>query len=192
MKSTFTVILLLCLGNFAFGQWSLKPTVGVNITDASQDTETHEAKGKVGWQFGASALIGRKFYVEPGVFFQQQSLDFISSVDPELDLEHTASGFRVPVSVGYHLLGGEDTDLNIRIFGGGSGFFVTKTTGNIEKEDVPSPQWGVYAGAGVDFWLMFIDLKYQWSLTDITSVTQFDVGQTRSFFANIGFRFRFK
>jgi hypothetical protein len=191
MKHVFTVLLVMSIGNFAFGQWSLKPTVGINFTDASKDADTHVTKAKIGWQFGASAVIGRKLYFEPGVFLQKQSLDFTSSVDAEPDFEHKISGIRVPLSVGYHLLGGEETDLNIRIFGGGSGFFITKVDGGIEKDDVPSPQWGVYAGAGVDFWLMFIDLKYQWSLTDITSLTQFDVGQTRTFFANIGFRLRF-
>ncbi len=190
MKHIFTLALF-CLTTFAFGQWSLKPTVGINITDASKDTDTHTSSGKIGWQFGASAVIGRKFYIEPGLFYQQQSLDFTSSIDPSLNIENTMSGIRVPVSIGYHLLGEESTDLNIRIFGGGSGFFISKVDGDIDKDDISSPQWGVYAGAGVDFWLMFLDLKYQWSVTDITSITQFDVGQTRTFFANLGFRFRF-
>jgi len=185
------VLALLCTASFAFGQWSLKPTAGINITDASKDTDTHVSKGKIGWQFGGTALIGKKFYVEPGVFYQQQSVEFTHSTDTELNIDHKMTGIRIPVSVGYHLLGAESTDLNIRIFGGGSGYFITGVDGDLDKDDITSPQWGVYAGAGVDFWLLFLDLKYQWSVTDITSITQFDVGQTRTFFANLGFRFRF-
>ena len=190
MKHIFTLVLL-SLTTIVFGQWSLKPTVGINLTDASKDTDNHVSKGKVGWQFGATALFGKKFYVEPGVFYQQQSVEFTHSTDTELNIDHKMTGIRIPVSIGYHLLGAESTDLNIRIFGGGSGYFVTGTDGDLDKDDITSPQWGVYAGAGVDFWLMFLDLKYQWSVTDITSITTFDVGQSRTFFANLGFRFRF-
>ncbi len=98
----------------------------------------------------------------------------------------------MPVSIGYHLFGRDESNINVRIFGGGSGYFVTGVNDDgINKDDIASPQWGVYAGAGIDFWMMFVDLKYEWSLTDISSVTNFDVGKTRSFYLNTGFRFRF-
>lgn len=190
MKHLFT-LLLLCMTTLVFGQWSLKPTIGLNITDASKDTESFVSKGKIGWQFGGSVLIGKKFYLEPGVFYQKQSVEFTHSTDSVPNINHTMNGIRIPVSIGYHLLGAESTDLNIRIFGGGSGFFITGVDGDLDEDDIPSPQWGVYVGAGVDFWLMFLDLKYQWSVTDITTIKQFDVGQSRTFFANLGFRFRF-
>lgn len=190
MKHIFT-LLILSFTTLVFGQWSLKPSVGFNITDASKDTETLVSKGKVGWQFGGTVLIGSKFYVEPGVFYQHQSVEFTHSTDSELNIDHKMTGIRIPVSIGYHLLGAKSTDLNIRIFGGGSGYFVTGSEGDIDKGDITSPQWGVFAGAGVDFWLMFLDLKYEWSVSDITSITQFDVGQSRTFYANLGFRFRF-
>ncbi len=36
--------------------------------------------------------------------------------------------------------------------------------------------------------VFFLDLKYEWSLGDVSSVTSFDVGKSKSFFINGGVR----
>jgi len=194
MKKTH-LILVLCLilgTTVAYAQVALKPALGFNISDVSKDPATGEAKGKAGWQIGASALIGKKFYIEPGLFFMHNSTEFTSSSSNNDDFEAQLKGIRIPVALGLHLLGNEESPVDIRVFGGPSLFMVTSVDAEpLTKDDFESPQWGVFAGAGIDFLIFFVDLKYEWSLTDVSGVTDFDVGKRRSFFTNAGVRLRF-
>ena len=191
MKYLLIIALCICGYSQSYGQLSIKPTAGLNVSSATKNPESGEASGKVGYQFGASAIWGRKFYFEPGVYFQQINVEYTSESDEELNFDKKTKGIRVPIQAGFHIIGDRASDINVRIFGGASGYFVTGVDGNVEDDDIESPQWGVLAGAGVDLWLFFIDLKYEWSLTDITAVTQFDIGKTHAFYLNAGMRFRF-
>ena len=192
MKQISVLTIALFLSTLAFGQWELKPTIGFNVTNVSKDPATGKAKGQLGWQFGASALIGNKFYVEPGLLFVKKSTKYTEQGQSSADLTTDLNGLRIPVAVGYHLLGGEETTLALRVFGGASAFIVTNVKAEgFEKDDFESPTWGLFAGAGLDIWILFFDLQYEWSLTDVSSVTQFDVGKTRSFFFNTGVRLQF-
>ena len=58
-------------------QVELKPAIGFNITDVSKDPASGKAKGQAGFQFGASVLIGDKFYVDPGIFCAKKSTQFL-------------------------------------------------------------------------------------------------------------------
>ena len=82
--------------------------------------------------------------------------------------------------------------LGLRVFGGGSAFLVTGVTGEgLSKDDFESPTYGVFAGAGLDFLMFFIDVKYEWSLTDVSKLSTVDIGQSRSLFATAGVRIPF-
>lgn len=191
MKKSLLLLVALFVVTYSFGQVELKPTIGFNITSASKNPLDGDASSQWGWQFGASFLFGNKFYFEPGIMYLQRSTEFTSS-NPEFDFDFKQSGIRVPVAVGLHLLGAEETDFALRAFGGGSAFFTTSVDGGeFDKDDFESPTWGVFAGAGVDLWIIFVDLKYEWSLTNISSVSEFDVGNSRSFIANAGVRLNF-
>ena len=63
--------------------------------------------------------------------------------------------------------------------------------GSITSSRRASPTFGVFAGAGVDIAIVFVDLKYEWSLTDVSKVTDFDLGKSRSFYASAGVRIPF-
>jgi hypothetical protein len=179
---------------FAFmlqAQTTIKPTVGLNFTDWSKDDATGEFKAKAGWQIGGSVAFGKKFYVEPGLFYVGKSTEFQTSTNiPGLDeFEANLNGIRVPVAIGLNLFGNEKTAFALRGFGGFSGFFVTGVGDDIDKDDVNTAQWGVFAGAGIDIWKIFLDLSYEWSLTNIQKdVSQIDFGKTRSVFINAGIR----
>ena len=191
MKKLILFVALAFAVQVISAQITLKPTAGLNVSSATKDPESGEARGKIGYQFGASAIWGNKFYIEPGVYYQQINVEYTSSTDEELNFDKKTKGIRVPLQVGFNVLGNRTSDINIHIFGGGSGYFVTSVDGNVDKDEIESPQWGALAGAGVDLWFFFLDLKYEWSLTDITSVTQFDIGKTHAFYINAGVRFRF-
>jgi Outer membrane protein beta-barrel domain len=168
----------------------LKPTIGINISDFSKTPPEGKVSGQLGWQVGGSIVFGKKFYLEPGLFYAQKSSKYsvVDNSNPSNDINQTfdITGIRIPVSIGYNLIGNSAGAFNIRAFGGGSAFIVTNVSGG-DKSAYSSPTWGVFAGAGVDFLIFFVDLKYEWSLTNIQKdISQIDLGKSRSFFANAG------
>jgi hypothetical protein len=172
-------------------QTTIKPTVGLNFTDFSNDISgAGEFKAKTGWQIGGSIAFGKKFYIEPGIFYTSKSTEFQSSVSPSIPDESTSiNGIRIPLTVGLNLLGNEKTMFSLRGFGGLSGFFLTSVGDDLDKDDFESTNFGVFAGAGIDVWKVFLDLSYEWSLTNVQkNVSQIDVGQARSLYINAGIR----
>ena len=92
--------------------------------------------------------------------------------------------------VGFSLLGGEEGGLGLRAFGGGSVMLITSVNvPNATTDDFTSPTYGLFAGAGVDISIIFVDLSYEWSLSDVGAESTIDVGQTRTFLATAGVRF---
>lgn len=57
-------------------------------------------------------------------------------------------------------------------------------------QDVESQTWRVFAGAGVDISIIFVDQKYEWSLTNVSAVDSFDFGKSRSVFIHAGVRIK--
>lgn len=213
MKKIYLSLATFLLPMLMMAQVALKPAVGFNLSNVSKDPASGEVKGQMAWQAGASVLIGRKFYIEPGVFYVKKNTEYTGFFGPEFSMASTTNspvyalsnetvgyddfnfnltGVRIPVTVGLSLLGNESSLIGLRVFGGGSMFIVTNVDHPVlEKKDFNSPTWGVYAGAGLDIWIFFLDLKYEWSLTDATSIESFDIGKYRSFYTNLGVRIRF-
>jgi hypothetical protein len=170
----------------------LKPAVGFNFSDVTKDPATGSATGKFGWQVGGTVAFGERLYLEGGAFYARKSTE-ITATDANNSIDFKGlSGVRVPVMLGFRLLDdpAEKDAFDVRVFGGGSAFFVTSVDATgLSKSDVESPTYGVFAGAGVDFLLFFVDLKYEWSLTNVSKLDTVDVGDSRSVFVNAGVRF---
>ncbi|MBO9203023.1 MULTISPECIES: porin family protein [Niastella] len=189
MKKLFLSFSALFFGiTMTQAQFVIKPAAGVNFTDLSKDAAGTEVKAKVGWQIGGTVVLGEKnFYLEPGIFYVQKSSKFDSTGSSAEDLDFNISGIRIPVSIGY-TLGDSKSSVKARIFGGGSAFILTNTK-SINKDDLKNAQWGVFAGAGLDISMFFLDASYEWSLTDISDdVNTIDVGKTRTIFVQAGIR----
>jgi hypothetical protein len=189
MKKIFPAVLFLCLlfsTSISFAQLKLKPAIGINFTDFSEDPESGETSAKVGWQIGGTVLIGDKFYGEGGIFWTYKSNEY-NSDDDQITFNTEISGIRIPAMIGYHLLKEEATLIGLRAFGGASVLIVTTVNAlELTKDDFNDASWGVFLGAGLDISMFFVDLKYEWSLTDVSSVASFDVGKSRSIFINAG------
>ena len=190
MKKLFTVFL--CgISTIGYSQVVLKPTIGLNVTDISKNTSTGNFKGEVGWQIGASVVFGKKFYVEPGVFYQEKSSKLEDLNNVTEDVKFNLRGIRIPVSVGYKLIDDQKGLFGLRVFGGGSAFILTSVSEG-DKSDYKSTAWGLFAGAGVDISMFFLDLQYEWSLTDVADdLSSADIGKTKSFFVNAGVKIPF-
>jgi hypothetical protein len=187
-----TCISLLTTTQQSHAQVELKPTIGVTFTGVSEDPAGGEAKGQVGWHIGGTALFGDKLYGEAGLLYTVKSTEFTAADDVESLEFDGIKGFRIPAMVGYHLIGREKGLLNLRAFGGLAAFFVTSVDAEgLDTDDFESPTFGVFAGAGIDILIAFVDVKYEWSLTDVTAVDDFDLGKSRSFYASAGIRIPF-
>ena len=190
MKSLFLSIFALFTVSFLSAQTTIKPGVGLNFTDFSENPISGEFKAKTGWQIGGSVAFGKKFYFEPGIFYVGKSTEF-SDPTQSGSYEETAdlNGIRIPLTVGANLIGNEKTLVSLRGFGGLSGFFLTSVSDNLDKDDFESANFGVYAGAGLDIWKLYLDLSYEWSLTNVgKDVNNIDVGKSRSLFITAGIR----
>jgi Outer membrane protein beta-barrel domain len=191
MKSLFLTLFSLFTITILAAQTTIKPGVGLNFTDFSQDPVGGEFKAKVGWQIGGSVAFGKKFYIEPGLFYVGKSTEFqtTASGTPTLQENADINGIRIPLAVGVNLIGNEKTLVSLRGFGGASAFFLTSVGGDLDKDDFEKSNFGVFAGAGLDFWKLYLDLSYEWSLTNVQKdVSLIDVGKTRSLFITAGLR----
>ncbi|MEJ0101702.1 MAG: porin family protein [Bacteroidota bacterium] len=170
-------------------QVAIKPSVGFNLTDFSKDPATGKFKSKVGYQVGGSIAFGKKVYIEPGLYYVRKSTEFIDENDNPHNVNYNISGIRIPVSIGASFIGNEKSIFALRGFAGASAFILTRIE-DLDKDDFKSASWGAFAGIGVDISFLFVEAKYEWSLTNLKKedLTQIDVGKSRSIFVNAGVR----
>ena len=182
------VILALATSFFARAQVAIKPSVGVNFTSISKNQANGEYSAKPGYQVGGSVAFGQKVYIEPGLFYVRKSTKFVSSADGTDNINYDISGIRIPVTIGAHLIGNEKSPVSLRGFAGGSAFILTRLK-DLDKDDFHTASWGVFAGLGLDLSIVFLEAKYEWSLTNLSKdLTQINVGKTRTLFLNAGIR----
>jgi hypothetical protein len=187
MKKCLSVACTALLISFGLqAQTTIKPAIGINFTDFSK-TSYGDYQSRVGWQLGGSVAFGQKVYFEPGIFYSQKSSTYTTTSSTN-KVDFDVSGFRIPVAVGVNVLGDSKSGVGLRIFGGGSGYFVTGNKG-LNGIDISKANWGLFAGAGVDFSMIFVEASYEWSLTNLSSnFTTAEIGKARSLFINAGIR----
>jgi outer membrane protein with beta-barrel domain len=183
-----TAIVFVCAAN---AQFTLKPAAGLNFTDFSKNGNG-DVKAKTGWQIGGSAAFGKKFYFEPGIFYVGKSTEYTDPVTSINDFKANINGIRVPLAVGLNAIGNEKTGISLRVFGGPSAFFVTNVGDQVNKDSIENVNFGLFAGAGLDFWKVFMDLSYEWSMTNVQkNVSDIDLGKSRTLFITAGIRMNF-
>lgn len=188
MKFSIVLCTLVLAYTTTKAQIAIKPGVGVNFTDFSKDPSTGKYKAQVGYQFGGTIAFGKKAYIEPGLFWVKKSTEYVTEDTNEEDVKFDISGIRIPVSVGVNLIGNEKSLIGLRVFGGGSAFILTKIK-DLDRDDFKTASWGVFAGAGLDITIVFVEVSHEWSLTNIQKdVSQIDIGKSRSVFINAGIR----
>lgn len=166
----------------------IKPSAGVNFTDFSKNQSNGEFTAKPGYQVGGSVAFGKKVYIEPGLFYVRKSTKFASTTEGTDNIDYNISGIRIPVTVGAHLIGNSSSPVSLRGFAGGSAFIMTRIE-DLDKDDFHRASWGAFAGLGLDLSIVFLEAKYEWSLTNLKKdVTQIDVGKSRTIFLSGGVR----
>jgi hypothetical protein len=200
MKKNIIIAALLTLLTIAgFSQLELKPAIG--ITAAKFDSnpvlsqgDTLVTSGKAGYQFGASLLIGRKLFVEPGVFYTKLTQAMSPTNIEKSDFTYNAGFVRIPVNFGFQFIGSSSSLASLRIFLGPSIMIpvgIKENDYTITKSDVTSPQFDLSVGAGLNVWFIFLDVSYGWGLTPQYVDDPLEA-KMQSFYANVGFRFKLK
>lgn len=189
MKNLLIIVFVLSLSaSFSYAQPILKPSVGMNISSVSKSSDFAHAVGQPSWQGGISIAYGDGLYGEIGAFFVNKSTDLQDTLSNEYITDF--EGIRIPVTIGYQIVGNENSRGGVRLFGGGSLFWITALETNLDydKDDFKPRAGGVFAGLGVDFLFLFAETKYEWSLTELSEVPDFNLGTHRSFFLTAGLR----
>jgi len=180
--------LVLTAAGIASAQLEFKPAVGLTLSDISKDPDSGKVSGRPGYQIGASVLIGQASYVEAGVFYTRKSTE-ITETSTNVKFDNNFTGIRIPVMAGFKLIGAESNTFGLRVFGGGSAYWITSVDiPGASKDDFTSPTYGVFLGAGADIFILFVDLKYEWSLSDVSKLSNVELGKSRSFLGNVGVR----
>ncbi len=178
-----------CMAAVGSAQIAIKPAIGVNATDFSKDPSSGEFKGRIGYQIGGTVAIGKKVYFEPGIFYVKKTTEYVNENTTGLeDQDFNISGIRVPLTVGFNLLGNQSSVVGLRGFGGVSAFFLADIK-DLDKDDFNTASWGTYLGLGVDFTIVFVEASYEWSLTNLQKdIEDVDIGKSRSLFVHAGVR----
>jgi hypothetical protein len=197
----FTILLSSIL-TFSFAQLELKPAIGFNVArfdsdprfDSKQDSLVGDARA--GYQIGASLAIGRKMYVEPGIFYNRMNQSFTpTNIENEKsEFAFNAGYIRIPVNFGFQFIGRNNGIAGLRIYLGPSLFIPLSVKDNdypLVKDDLTSPQFDIAAGAGLNIWLLFLDVSYGWGLTPQFSDDSIEA-KMQALYVNVGFRFKLK
>jgi hypothetical protein len=167
------------------------PQLGVSTV--KYDSDMFDSSTGLGLEIGGKLRVGRRFYVEPGVFFAWGGADISDQTD---EGTLTLGDFRVPLVVGLKVVASRA--LEVRVFAGGGAAFVTSVSGDgaledVTSDDVTSTLWNARVGIGGDFTLVSADIGYDFGLTDLTAEP--DPGDSavnrNGFFLEAGLRFGF-
>ncbi len=149
-------------------------------SDVNKDMVLDEAKN--GSLFGAYArikLIGNLSF-QPELYYSTKKTKL------EIDGENYGGSMKtwdIPLLANVQLL-----DLKVaRIYGvaGPVASFISKD----DLNELKNTNWTFQAGAGVGFWRLTADVRYEWGLKDVSDLADFDIGQKTNIVTfSLGFR----
>jgi hypothetical protein len=159
----------------------INPQIGINAATLSGETDNIQHDANVGWQIGGYLRYGKRFYIQPGIFWHYMNTETTdaSSVE-DFKFEQQISTIQVPVCVGFNII---DDD----------------NAADLDKDDINSTQWLGRIGAGLDFTMFTVDLGYDYGFSKFytdeliaeVALGGIDASDTKiqEFFLNFGLRF---
>ncbi len=195
MKKILGLFLFLSLNQLAFAQLEIRPQIGVNSSTLTKDIALGTFNSEQGLQFGADLIIGNRFYVQPGIFWESVR----NRVEPggeDEDLSFKVNRVRIPLLVGYKLFPSETGRyFNLRLFTGPNASFainkdIEDNNLSFGKDDLKSSVFGWNAGAGIDIAILFVDFGYMFGLSEVFNGVE-SGPRNNLFYANGGLRIRF-
>jgi len=164
--------MLILSSGIIFGQFTIGPKVGYNASKLSTDLDTISSGFKSGFQIGVFVRIGKKFYVQPELYYTTQGGVFESNTNNWQQKVNIGS-LDLPLLVGFKMLNAKV--VNLRILAGPMASFVVNKSvkdaggilGPIENADLSTINWAIQLGAGLDVLFMTLDVRYQIGLNNI-------------------------
>lgn len=199
-KNIIISLILLLIFTAGYSQLEFKPAIGLTVAKFDSDpvfevnNDSLVTNAMAGYQVGASLLIGRKLFVEPGVFYTKLIQNMTPAKSGKPEFTYSPNFVRIPVNFGFQFIGSTESLAGLRIFLGPSLFIPVGLKENdypIVKEDMTSPQFDISVGAGLNIWFLFLDVSYGWGLTPQFTEDPIEA-KMQAFYANVGFRFKLK
>jgi hypothetical protein len=181
MKKIIVLFAVLAIWSFASAQSvNFGPKVGFTTAQLSTDLDDIKADFQTNFYAGVFLRMGKKAYLQPEVNFVTKG-GIIKKTDLVDDQTIKLKTIEVPVLLGSRLI-----DLkfaNLRLMAGPSVSFVldkdVSLKGNDEpvfsKDNLKDALWGLQAGAGLDILMFTLDIKYEWGLSNLTSLSEVEL-----------------
>lgn len=190
----FLITLLMSISIYATAQFSLRPQIGYNSSVITKNFNDLTFGTEAGFQFGIDAQIGRDFYIQPGIIWESANNELRESLNTNT-ISMQVNRIRIPVMLGYKLLGSETSGLiDFRAYTGPNVSFVVDkdldNTSLISKNDFKNAVYGWNAGIGLDLALLFVDAGYSFGLSEIFE-SMASSARNNIFYANVGVRIGF-
>jgi hypothetical protein len=186
MKKFLLTFALIVLSVVTFAAtFDLGVKFGYNTTKLTSDLSTFSANSQGGYNFGAFGRFGgSKLYLQPEFLYVVKNGGFkIGSATNAIKMH----AIQVPLLLGYKILNLKVA--SIRAFTGPAVSFASgyksdqPLTGNLK-----SSTWAYQLGAGVDFLMFIVDLRYELGLSKQLETSTY-TNKANTFSVSFGFKF---
>lgn len=148
----------------------ISPELGMNWTRFTDDPNNFKSDSRTGYQLGASLRVGNKVYFQPEFQWAMMNSQLTDPFDIGVPFneDFDVHSFRVPVQLGYRLLG--NSKANIRMFTGpvfNFNFSSDNPAPQIPVQDFKNFNTALRFGGGIDLWILSLDVSYDLGVTDV-------------------------
>lgn len=140
-----------------------------------EDLKNNAKSGFLFGAYGKLRLLGALSF-QPELYYAKKTSKLSYTDEQTFSTETTFHTWDIPLLANLQLL-----DLKVlKVYGlaGPVASIITKTKTDLPQwDDYKKSNWTFQAGAGVQFWRLTADVRYEWGLSDISDLKDFNIGQ---------------
>jgi len=171
---------------------------GSNVSEAGKE----QWVGQAGYQFGADLVLGRQWFVKPGIYLHVRNLNYSlagtnedgSPTGTDVEFRYTSRALRVPLLLGRRLLDSADGPaVNIYIMGGPTALFALTTDLDSDELDAETKaaQWYLGFGGGAEISFLYLEAGYDVAMSNVFEGDAFDTNpKVNNLYISAGVRLR--
>ena len=168
MKKLLTLALLVFASVQLFAQMQFNPQIGMSFMSIKNPPAGVTYDGKVGGLLGADLRFGKKFQLQPGIFYVNsvtayQNTNGASATSGDI----TYKSIKLKALAAYNIVDGGQLKFRVN-FGPAYDFLLSakeKKSGDDLKNDFKNGTFFLQGGLGVDLLFLTADLGYAYGLT---------------------------
>jgi len=161
------LIAILFATNHLTAELSIGPKIGYTATRLSIDEDDISSSFKSSFQYGAFARIGGNFYLQPELMLTRKG-GFLSYEGTSY--QKTLNTIDLALIGGFYIFNGEVANISLQA-GPVASIFTDKGVFEIpdvlEKSEVKDLMWALQFGAGLDFLIFTLDVRYELGMSSI-------------------------